>query len=95
MAQHHRLLECKGVPDLHLAVRAVEHWRLGPSKNNKYERNGNLLTISAEEEEKHGCLLNALEHALFCEVVGAVVIPNLHKKRCQEEMRGVVQRGWC
>ena len=56
--QHHGLPERQRVPDLHLAVRPLQHAR-------------------RQEEHEGRRLLDALEHALLGQVVGAVVVPRL------------------
>ena len=43
-----------------------------------------LGTDSPEEEYKSCSLLNALQHALLGQVVGAVVVPNLERRGKKE-----------
>ena len=64
------LLERQRVPDLHLAVVALQN-------------------SARQKEHKGRCLLNALEHAILCQVVGAVVVPRLEAHPLELEVDGV------
>ena len=50
------------------------------------------LQDSLRKEEHEGCrLLDALEHALLSQIVGAVIIPHLHSKAEQVKATGRAQ----
>ena len=68
--QHHGLLERQRVPDLQLAVGALED-------------------AGRQEEHEGRRLLDALEHALLRQVVGAVVVPRLEAAHRELEVDGV------
>ena len=69
MQQDDGLLERQCVPDLHLAVGALED-------------------PLAQKEHKGRRLLNALEHALLGQVVGAVVVPHTEAHALELQVDG-------
>ena len=80
MQQHDRFLERQGVPDLHLAVGALKYARAGVEFRANHD-SGLLCAQGADspEEKYEGrSLLNALQHAVFCQVVGSIVVPHLY-----------------
>ena len=49
---------------------------------------GTLQDSLRKKEHEGCCLLDALEHALLGQIVGAVVVPHLHRRRKQSEGNG-------
>ena len=53
---------------------------------------GTLQDARRKEEHERCCFLDALEHALLCQIIGAVVVPHLRRSEAERvQERGTSQ----